>query len=451
MIPKKVLRSLFLVAVLFFAVSPAFLSFAQESTLGSKEKSEVLAQADSILDELRTMRGQSPPRPVHKEFKSKEQLRDLLVRYSQEEKNQKALEAERKTMLKFGLLPPGFPYVKFALDLLTEQVAGFYDFRSHELNLLDSTPMDLQVPVLAHELTHALQDQSFNLKKFSEPVPENDDLTEAHQALVEGEATAMMLDFLLKPMGRSLNTLGFDFREMIDQTIQMSTANTKVFQKAPRALQTTLTSPYLYGTSFFQYFRRHNDWSRAGAFYRDPPSSMEQVMHPEKYFDRRDDPILVTFPTPKSEFLKHWKLVDSNVLGELGMLIVLQQFLNDDNARIASEGWGGDRYQVYEDEAGRLLLLLFTTWDTQEDTIQFFNSYRVLMDQKYKRLKVVAAEERKLFRWDSEDEQVGLEIRDHDVIVIEGAPASEFESLRTFLWQSKRTRTESPQVVDNSR
>ena len=448
---KKTQRPLLLFAVLFFALRPAFLSFAQETALSSKEKTEILARADSILDELRMMRGQSPPRPVHKEFKSKEQLRDLLWRYSQEEKNQQALEAERKTMLKFGLIPRDFPYVKFALDLLTEQVAGFYDFRSHELNLLDSTPMDLQVPVLAHELTHALQDQNFNLKKFSEPAPENDDLTEAHHALVEGEATAMMLDFLLKPLGRSLNTLGFDFREMIDQTVQMTTANTKIFKQAPRALQTVLTAPYLYGTSFFQCFRRHNDWSRAGALYRDPPVSMEQVMHPEKYFDRRDDPVQVTLPAPKPEILKHWKLVDSNVLGEMGLLIVLQQFLNDDNARIASEGWGGDRYHLYEDEAGRLLLLLYTTWDTQEDAVQFFNSYRVLIDQKYKRLKVVVAEEHKSFRWDSEAEQVGLELRDHEVIVIEGAPASEFESQRALLWQSKRTRAISAQVTDNTR
>ena len=85
MILKKIQRSLLLLAVLFFVLSPALLSFAQESTLTPKEKTEILDQADSILDELRTMRGQPPPRPVHKEFKSKEQLRDLLARYSQEE------------------------------------------------------------------------------------------------------------------------------------------------------------------------------------------------------------------------------------------------------------------------------------------------------------------------------------------------------------------------------
>jgi hypothetical protein len=445
---SRLLSPLVCFFVLFFAFTHTILFPVQESTLSSKQETEILAQADSILRELTAMRGQASPRPVHKEFKSKEQLRELLWRYSQEEKNQQALEAERKTLLKFGLISKDFPYVKFALDLLTEQVAGFYDFRSHELNLLDSTPMELQVPILAHELSHALQDQRFNLKKFSEPIPGNDDLTEAHHALIEGEATAMMIDFLLKPMGRSLNTLGFDFREMIDQTTEMATANTKVFQQAPRAIQTTLTSPYLYGTSFFQYFRRHNDWSRGDAIYHDPPLSMEQVMHPEKYFDRRDDPVQVSLPAAKPEFLKHWKLVDNNVLGELGILIVLQQFLSDANARIASEGWGGDRYQVYEDDSGRLLLLLFTTWDTLEDALQFYNSYRVLLDQKYKQLKVVTAEERKLFRWQSEAEQVGLEIRDHDVIVIEGAPASDFDALRALLWHSKRARSGSPEVVN---
>lgn len=447
MAPRNSARLLALLALLFLAVSTPSRAFAQEGTLSPKEQTEILAQAKSVVEELRTMRGLSSVQPVREEFKSKTELRDLLLRYSREEKNQEILEAERKTMIKFGLIARDFPYTTFALDLLTEQVAGFYDFRTHELNLLDSTPKEMQIPVLAHELTHALQDQAFNLKKFTEPVPENDDLTEAHEALVEGDATAMMLDFMLKPMGKNLNTLGFDLREMIDQTTQMSNASLKIFQQAPRAIQTTLTAPYLYGTSFFQYFRRSNEWSRVSAVFKDPPSSMEQLMHPEKYFDQRDDPILVKIPTPKSEFLKRWKHVDTNVLGELGMLIVLQQFLTDANARIASEGWGGDQYQLYENEAGQLLLLLFSTWDTPDDAVQFFNSYRVVLDQKYKHLKVANAEERKFFRWDSDENQVGLEIRDRDVIVIEGAHASEFEGLRQLLWQSKRGRTKQAQAL----
>lgn len=450
MVRSKNPRIRILIAALLLALLLSTTFIAQDSKLTQPQEKEVLAKTDAVLEELRTMRGLPPPKPIHKEFRSRDQLREMLARYSREEKNQLTLEAERKTLLKFGLIPKDFPYVKFILDLLTEQIAGFYDFRTHELNLLDTAPMDLQIPILAHELTHALQDQSFDLKKFNIPAPNNDDLTEAHETLVEGDATAMMLDFLLKPMGRSINTLGFDVREMLEESTQMTASSQKTFNEAPRALQTTLKAPYLYGTTFFQYFRRHNDWPKLPAVYRDPPVSMEQMMHPQKYFEQRDNPVYLSIPSPKSEFQRHWKLVDTNVLGELGMLIVLQQHLNDDNARIASEGWGGDQYQIYEDDSGRLLLLLFSTWDTPEDAVQFFNSYRVLLEQKYKNLKVVQAEEHTRFRWNAEKEQIGLEIRDHDVVVIEGASAADYETLRELLWQSKK-QSKVPTPMANSK
>lgn len=437
-------------ALLFFLLLPLQClpcspsSSEQETRLTAKEEAEVLSQADSILEQLRTLRGVSNMPSPRKEFKSKPQLRDMLLKYSREEKNNEILEAERKTMIKFGLIPKDFPYVQFVLDLLTEQVAGFYDYRTHELNLLDSIPASVQIPVLAHELTHALQDRAFDLKKFTEPAPHNDDMTEAHEALVEGDATAMMMDFLMKPLGQNLNILGIDVRDMISETNQVSSPNSKVFKNSPRALQAFLTAPYLYGTSFFQNFRRHNDWPRVSALFQDPPVSMEQIMHPEKYFERRDDPVQVAVPVPSPEFLKSWKQVDTNVLGELGMLIVLQQFLSDENARIASEGWGGDQYKIYEDMSGHMLLLLFSTWDTEEDARQFFNSYRVLIDQKYGHLKLIHAKERLLFHWDSEDGQIGLELRGHDVIVIEGATSPGFEALRSLLWQTKHDQPKIP-------
>jgi hypothetical protein len=440
----------FLQALLFFLLlsfrclpcSPT--SAEQETRLTAKEEAEVLSQADSILQQLRTLRGVPNMSSPKKEFKSKPQLREMLLKYSREQKNQEILEAERKTMIKFGLIPKDFPYAQFVLDLLTDQVAGFYDYRTHELNLLDSTPASVQIPVLAHELTHALQDRAFDLKKFTEPIPHNDDLTDAHDALVEGDATAMMMDFLMKPSGQNLTTLGIDVRDMLSETNQASSANSKVFKDSPRALQTLLTAPYLFGTSFFQYFRRHNEWPRVSALFQDPPVSMQQIMHPEKYFERRDDPVQVEVPAPPPGFLKSWKQVDTNVLGELGMLIVLQQFLSDENARIASDGWGGDQYQLYEDVSGHLLLLLFSTWDTEEDARQFFNSYRVLIDQKYKHLKLINAEERLLFHWDSEDGQIGIELRGHDVTVIEGATSPDFEALRSALWQTKHDQPKIP-------
>ncbi len=397
-----------------------------------------------MLHELETIRHAPPPRPFRKVFRTREQVRDLLLKYGREEKNQRTLEAERKTMIEFGLIPKDFPFEDFAVKLLTEQIAGFYDYRTHELNLLDSTPENLQIPVLAHELTHALQDQQFNLKTFSDAAPHNDDLSEARESLVEGDATAMMTDYLLRQFGRNLKTLGIDVRQIIEKGDQVPAAGMKVYQEAPRAIKTELAAPYVYGTSFIQFFLRDNDWPQINSLYMDPPKSMEQIMHPEKYFDHRDDPVPVTLPPMPSAFLKQWKIVDTNVLGELGVKIVLQQFLNQDNTKIASEGWGGDQYQIYQDAAGHLLLMWFSNWDTEEDAEQFFNAYQVLLEKKYSHLKVLKADDKKFFHYDSSDGEIGVEMKGEDVVVMEGVPASDFETLRALLWQSKE---EAPQTI----
>ena len=441
----RIIKLLLLLALLLPPFG--FVAHPQQAKLTPQQEADVLNQADSILRELVTLRQAPPPRPFRKEFKSRDQLREQLLKYSEENKNQQELEAERKTLVAFGLISTDFPYRDFAVKLLTEQIAGFYDYHSHELNLLDSTPVEMQIPTLAHELTHALQDQDINLKNFEEPSLHNDDLTEAHQSLVEGDATAMMFDFLMRRLGRGLKALGFDVRDILKQNHQVPSADMKEFQEAPRAIQTTLTAPYLYGAYFFQYFLRDNDWPQVSALYLDPPRSMEQVMHSEKYFDHCDNPVLVTLPNPTPRFLKHWKEVDTNVLGELGARIVLQQFLNDDNSRLASEGWGGDQYKIYEDSSGHLLLLFFTNWDTEEDAFQFFNAYRVLLGEKYKQLKLENSEDKKFSRWSSGASQIGLEIRGDDVIVMEGVPKADFNGLRDVLWQSKKEMPKPGQVI----
>lgn len=437
MLSKKV-KLLLLILCIF--LSTAFfpsLSTPQERTLTKEQQTRVFSEADSILKQLGEMRGFELRQPVQKNFKSRAQLRELLIRYSHETKNREKLDADRKTMVKFGLIPKDFPYTQFALELLTEQIAGFYHFRTQSLNLLDSTPVAMQMPVLAHELSHALQDQNFELKRFMEPVPDDDDKTEAHQALVEGEATALMLEFLLKPLGQSLSGVNLDVKALIERTNQMGTEQMKSFRDAPRALQTTLMAPYVYGTAFFQFFRLHNDWPRASAIFRDPPHSMEQMMHPEKYFDHRDDPIRIAIPPLPTSFGRRWKVVDTNVLGEMGTLIVLQQFLNDNNSKIASEGGGGDQYQVLENDSGQLLLLLVTCWDTEDDATQFFNSYRVLLEKKYKRLKMITAEDRHRIHWNSEEGRIFLGINGQGVSVLEGASESDLEMLRETLSRSR--------------
>ena len=135
-----------------------------------------------------------------------------------EDEDAKRLRRSELVLKKFGLLPRDFDLGKFLVVLLKEQVAGYYDPKTKTVNLLDWLGAEQQKPVLAHELTHALQDQSFNLEKYMKPgdtdldkkkeiTPQdiaNDEIGTARQAVVEGQAMVVLVDYMLAPMGQSL-------------------------------------------------------------------------------------------------------------------------------------------------------------------------------------------------------------------------------------------------------
>ncbi len=128
-----------------------------------------------------------------------------------EDKDVQRLKRTELVLKKFGLLPKDFNLQTFLVGLLEEQVAGYYDSKTKTVNMLDWVEPDLQRPVLAHELTHALQDQSFGLDKWLKKDSEDldtkknltaDDITkdensEARQAVVEGQAMVVLLDYML--------------------------------------------------------------------------------------------------------------------------------------------------------------------------------------------------------------------------------------------------------------
>jgi len=138
--------------------------------------------------------------------------------HTTEDEDAKRLRRSELVLKKFGLLPRDFDLGKFLVALLKEQVAGYYDPKTKTVNLLDWVGPEQQKPVLAHELTHALQDQSFNLEKFMKPSDvdlndkktvsqsdiDNDEIGTARQAAVEGQAMVVLVDYMLAPLGQSL-------------------------------------------------------------------------------------------------------------------------------------------------------------------------------------------------------------------------------------------------------
>ena len=142
--------------------------------------------------------------PLKKTLRSREEIRAYVIREMNEDKNPAERYASARSAEAFGLLPKGFDFDSFMVDLLTEQIAGLYDPKSHEFYIADWIPAVDQRMVMAHELTHALEDQHFHIEAWIKAARPNDDSELAREAVLEGSAMAAMIDYLLGETGRSL-------------------------------------------------------------------------------------------------------------------------------------------------------------------------------------------------------------------------------------------------------
>ena len=219
------------------------------------------------VDEILAFDSKHTGLPIKKEVKRRLTSRDEVVSYltkHMKDEDVKRLRRSELVLKKFGLLPRDFDLETLLVSLLREQVAGYYDPKTKTVNLLDWVPMEQQEPVMAHELTHALQDQTINLNRFmkkgekdlgemrKDPTPadiENDEIDNAREAVVEGQAEAMMLEYELAPVGRSIADSP-DLVATMESQMANGTDDSTVFRDAPIFLRESLTFPYSYGLNF---------------------------------------------------------------------------------------------------------------------------------------------------------------------------------------------------------
>lgn len=245
------------------------------------------------------------------------------------------LEAQGDLLRAFGLLPADYRFVDGIYELIQRNVAGFYDEDLDTMFLLDDLGA-ADRETLVHELQHALQDQHFDLGKLIDYTPGDSDRVTATHALAEGDAMSTMFDV----------TLGDAF--MMDPgalrfAMVASVAMMEGGQATPRVLQASLIAPYVDGFRFVQTLRQRGGWHAVNEAFRKPPTSTEQLLHLDK-FDAREAPVKV--PKPPLPPGSGWKESDSDVLGEQGLRMILEQWGRVDDAQKAAAGWGGDRYMV---------------------------------------------------------------------------------------------------------
>ncbi len=382
--------------------------------------------ADDILPVVAQLRGLEPTGPVAKRVVDKATIRMVLQQEMTRHHSPEKLTNQGKALIKFGLLPPDVDFKELIVHLYTNQIAGMYDPHTKVLYLADWIPEPLQIPTVAHELVHALQDQHFDLERYMEEVKDNSEAANARQAVMEGEAMAVMLDYQLKDQGLSFTSIGDLARwlEVVRNAIKQGNPDAETM---PTFLQEMMLFPYLQGMSFLRDVRTRHPWSWAEALYRDPPQSTEQIMHPERYLTQRDDPTPVTVPDVGSVLGPSWTRIDEDIVGEFAVRALIRQFVDGETATVASEGWDGDRYQLYEHaETKHELLVWLSVWDTPDDAQEFLEAYRQVVAAKYLQEQPVAG---RPDRWQTEADGVLVMRRGVWVLVIEGAPAEQLDAL----------------------
>src|SRR5207302_8846406 len=233
---------------------------------------EFIATADEVLQQMSEITGLKLLSPLKKSLRSREGIRAYVIKQMNEEKNPAERYADARTAEAFGLLPKGFDLDSFMVNVLTEQIEGLYDPKAQEFYIADWSAPDEQRMVMAHELTHALEDQHFHIEAWSRAAKPNEDAELARDAVLEGSAMAAMVDYLMRGTGRSLK----DLPEFDPSMLLGELESTPTLKSAPPFLKDALIFPYISGLNFSAAILKNSGWPVLSGVFEKPPVSTQQ-------------------------------------------------------------------------------------------------------------------------------------------------------------------------------
>jgi len=402
---------------------------AQTGAATSAQHAAIVSMTDAMLKETSELRELKILKAVKSGAQSRNEIQSMIIRNLDAETTPEEMHAAEVLLKVFGLAPKDFAYRSFLIKLLTEQVAGYYDPKAQQFYLADWIELEGQKPVMAHELTHALQDQHFNLKRFENWPKGDSDAELAAHALIEGDATLAMTLYMAK---NPLVALAFI------RSLGAQEAASEQFKQAPRALRESLLFPYEEGSNWATALYKRGGWQMVSQAFTKLPQSSEQILHAEKYFSY-EAPQKLTLPDFKNALGPTWKRVDYDVNGEWGCYLILDEFLNDTSeSKQAAAGWGGDRFALYETgKPDQFFVAQLTAWDTPLDAQEFFSAYAKRTAKRYADAQEVKSDDGRL-EWQTSSGRVVLEMRGSRVAVVEGVPSStDANKLLNMIWQQR--------------
>jgi hypothetical protein len=314
-----------------------------------------------VADEVAQVRELEFKRPVAAEAVSPSKIAKLLQEGLDEGFPKDEATRTGRAWAAIGVIPEGVNLRKAVEDFNSSQVIGFYDDQAGKLVIIGSSSLSpYQRFVLAHELTHALQDQNFNLGRLDELDRTcQDERVEAFLSLTEGDATETAVEWASQSL-----TAG----EIVEFNKEAGDF-TPPPESVPPFVQNLLTWPYAPGRSFVQALITRGGEAAVDQAFRDPPASTEQIIHPEKY--PTDRPVTVNVPDYGPKLGVGWKDLEFEDVGEGWFRLMLQLRLPTDGVDTAAAGWDGAQYRAWKDDQGHTAVVMDTVWDTERDASEF--------------------------------------------------------------------------------
>ena len=374
-----------------------------------EQAKQLFALVDTLLKFSSDETGLPIKSSVKRRLTTRAAVEAYLEKKFNEDQGTKRLQRDEIILKKFGLLDKDFELRPFLLALLKEQIEAYYDSKTKTVNLLDWVSVDEQKPVMAHELTHALQDQHSNLEKWDNQTPDSvshtaagdtehlakDEMDTARDAVAEGQATAVMMDYILKPLGKSL----IKDPEVVNiiKNHMTSSANSPVMARAPLVLSESMLFPYQEGLSFEQdvWMDKGREAAFAGTLDR-PPTSSWEILNPRDY-ERRQIPPIPLLPNIHPLVDKLYKPYDIGQLGELDVKIMTELFGGEDASRDLTPAWDGGLYwagqlrsaqtPAEQDSTKSLSIFYLSVWRNTDSAQVFARLYANSLGRKYSSLK----------------------------------------------------------------
>ena len=344
----------------------------------------VVAKMDQIEIEVADIRGLDPKQTVSRYVISRSAVRPILeASFRASGGTQEELDDEARALSALGLIKPTYNLYTNALNGLTDSLGGFFFPWSHELFVIGTSFNGIEHWIYSHEYAHALVDQHHSVADAGVyPVClENLDRCEAVRAVVEGDASLVMAQWLQQYATPQ------DVKDILAYNPPLTILPE---QFPPPYLVANSQFPYAQGLAFIRYLHNRGNWAGVNKVYDRLPASTEQILHPSKYV-ANEAPVTVE-AVPLGERLgAEWRLLSANSLGEwttymlLGYGADIEGQVEDSKAQAAAQGWGGDTYQVYyRDDTGESILAAHWVWDTAQDAGEFSRAMQPSLDARFR-------------------------------------------------------------------